>query len=94
MSELEKEFDKAMLNVESDDDAAISAFVDDLRKRCKYNLDPGAQITCWNEYESLRAEYDALKAKVKGSQIMNVPYGGRDMKVCYCVPVEEVPDAE
>ncbi len=24
------------------------------QKRCRYNLDPGAQITCWDEYESLR----------------------------------------
>lgn len=37
---------------------------DELRKRCRYNLDPGAQITCWDEYESLRARHDAMRKEL------------------------------
>jgi hypothetical protein len=38
---------------------------EELRKRCRYNLDPGAQITCWDEYESLRARYNAMRKELE-----------------------------
>ncbi len=45
---------------------------DEYQKRCRYNLDPGAQITCWDEYESLRVrllecegERESWKAECK-----------------------------
>jgi hypothetical protein len=62
--EMRNHYRKTILMWREDYDALIKER-DDLRKRCRYNLDPGAQITCWDEYESLRARYDAMRKELE-----------------------------
>lgn len=46
----------------SDYVTTLEAERDMLRKRCKYNLDPGAQITCWDEFERVVREREEALA--------------------------------